>query len=169
MRMFLVRFVCAFAVAVAVMPALFLAGCEATAPVARPLDASDRGQESGRRALMASVDRWWQARRVRNHAVMYELYERGYRDRVDLAAFTRESTVRSKVPITAFEIIEVRIDGASATVRVRVEAQSPKSGDQRDFAVEERWILEAGVWHKRYTPPQLPFPDSMTSGRPALQ
>ena len=117
--------------------------------------------EEQERALRQRVAQWWTARQQRDHDAMYQVYEPGYRERADRAAFLKESLVRTRFDILTYEIQEiVRETPTRAKVKITLTFLHPPAGGPLPGRVEEIWILTEGKWFKNYQPITPPFPQA---------
>ena len=112
---------------------------------------------SDERQLRTRVTEWWTARITRDHQKMYELFEPSYRKQVSLAAFVKESAIRTK-----YDLADARIEAlvpetpSQVLVKIDVEARPPGLPVGRVTA-EDRWVRISGKWYKVHQDSPPPF------------
>lgn len=94
---------------------------------------------------------FWAARVARDFRAQWELLEPRVKGRVSAEEY---ASGRGALRYLGYEVGEATIDGAFATVKVRVIAQLPPIGGpgQRPMLhaglVEDRWIKVDGIWYR---------------------
>lgn len=132
--------------------ALLLVGC---AGPQRPAGAA-HDEPLGERVV-----RYWEARMRGDLLATYQLHEPAFRRAVTFAAFSQG---RSATPTLAYEILDERIEGDLAFVKVKKQStvKHPllvKPVQPRWTESEEQWIRVEGAWYRRFRFPMGdPYP-----------
>jgi hypothetical protein len=111
--------------------------------------------------LQGRVARYWEARIRGDLLATYQLHEPAFRRAVTFVAFAQG---RGTTPILAYEILDERVEGELAFVKVKkqstikhpmlVEPVSPRWTES-----EEQWIRVEGAWYRRFRFPMgNPYP-----------
>lgn len=109
-------------------------------------------------ALKARVDAWWKAREVRDHKVMYELFDAEYRAACTYEAFVAQNVIRTRFDITSHEVQSAVREADRAKVKLSYVAKTGQFGDQT-MGFEETWVVDTkGAWWKLWEPVATPFP-----------
>jgi hypothetical protein len=140
----------------AVAVAAFSAGPVVTA---RELRDQTSVTSEDEQSLRLRVAQWWTARQERDHQVMYQLFEPGYRDKTPFAKFLQENAVRSRFDITSHEIVKVESrEKDRVIVFVEIGTAFPQFGGPHKTTIEEPWVRVDAVWYKVHEPYKPPFP-----------
>lgn len=111
--------------------------------------------------LRERVIRYWEARLQSDLLAAYQLHEPAFRRAVTFAAFSQG---RGAAPALAYEILDERVDGDKAFVKVRHQTtiKHPKfikPVQPRWMETEEQWIRVEGVWYRKFRfPIGEPYP-----------
>ena len=111
--------------------------------------------------LRDRVARYWEARIRGDLLATYQLHEPAFRRAVTFAAFSQG---RGATPTLAYEILDERVEGDVAFVKVKKYSTVKhekliKPVEPRWTESEEQWIQVEGVWYRRFRFPMGdPYP-----------
>lgn len=102
--------------------------------------------------LRERVIQYWEARLQGDLLAAYQLHEPAFRRAVTFAAFSQG---RGATPALAYEILDDRIEGDKALVKVRHQstikhAKLIKPVQPKWMETEEQWIRVEGVWYRKF-------------------
>lgn len=122
---------------------LLLVGC--TGPQRLTVAAPDE-------SLRERVTQYWEARMWGDLLATYQLHEPAFRRAVTFAAFSQG---RGATPTLAYEILDERIEGDVAFVKVKIQStikhsQLVKPVSPRWAESEEQWIRVEEVWYRKF-------------------
>lgn len=112
-------------------------------------------------SLRERVIQYWEGRMKGNLLAAYQLHEPAFRRAVTFAAFSQG---RGVTPILAYDILDERIDGDMAWVKVnkKYTVKHPmlvKPVEPRWSETEEQWVRVEGVWYRKFRFPMGdPYP-----------
>lgn len=112
-------------------------------------------------SLRERVIQYWEARMRGDLLAAYQLHEPAFRRAVTFAAFSQG---RGATPTLAYEILDERVEGDVAFVKVKKQStvkhpQFVKPVQPRWTEDEEQWIRVEGVWYRRFRFPMGdPYP-----------
>jgi len=140
--------------------ALLLVGCAGPQRQAGPVPEQSAGPALDE-SLRERVVRYWEARMRNDLLADYQLHEPAFRRAVTFTAFAQG---RGATPILAYEILDERVEGDVAFVKVKKQStikhpKLVKPVQPRWTESEEQWVRVEGAWYRKFRFPMGdPYP-----------